>query len=113
MDIITTCALDHRTWADALPEGESREGGLRVRRFRVGPRDPATFGRLHGAIQRRGTVPFDQQVEWMANSVWSPGALRAAREYDRVVVMPYLFGTAFWQQVADPGRTVVIPCLHD
>jgi len=113
VDIITTCALDHRTWADALPEGESREGGLRVRRFRVGPRDAATFIRLHGAIQRRGTVPFDQQVEWMANSVWSPGALRAAREYDRVVVMPYLFGTAFWQQVADPDRTVVIPCLHD
>ena len=113
VDIITTCALDHRTWADVLPEGETREGGLRVRRFRVGPRDHATFTGLHAAIQRRGTVPVGQQVDWMANSVWAPGALRAAREYDRVVVMPYLFGTAFWQEVADPDRTVVIPCLHD
>jgi glycosyltransferase involved in cell wall biosynthesis len=27
--------------------------------------------------------------------------------------MPYLFGTSFWQQVADPDRTIVVPCLHD
>lgn len=113
VDIITTCAVDHRTWANALPEGESRDGPLRVRRFGVGPRDHAVFERLHGTIARRGSVPYDAQVEWMANSVWSPGALRAAREYERVVVMPYLFGTSFWQQVADPDRTIVVPCLHD
>jgi glycosyltransferase involved in cell wall biosynthesis len=113
VDIITTCAADHHTWANALPEGEQRDGPLRVHRFAVGPRDHATFERLHGAIARRGSVPYDLQVEWMANSVWSPGALRAAREYDLVVVMPYLFGTAFWQQVADPDRTIVVPCLHD
>ena len=113
VDIITTCAVDHRTWADALPGGEHRDGPLRVRRFAVGPRDHAAFERLHGAIARRGEVPYDSQVEWMANSVWSPGALRAAREYDHVVVMPYLFGTSFWQEVADPDRTIVVPCLHD
>jgi glycosyltransferase involved in cell wall biosynthesis len=113
VDVITTCAVDHHSWDNVLPKGESRDGPLRVRRFAVGPRDPATFARLHGLIDRRGRVPYDAQVEWMANSVWSPGALRAAREYDRVVVMPYLFGTSFWQQVADPDRTVVIPCLHD
>jgi glycosyltransferase involved in cell wall biosynthesis len=113
VDIITTCAVDHHTWRNALPEGESTDGPLRVRRFAVGPRDHGTFERLHSTIDRRGSVPYDAQVEWMANSVWSPGALRAARDYERVVVMPYLFGTSFWQEVADPDRTIVAPCLHD
>ncbi len=113
VDIITTCATNHHTWRNALPEGESTDGPLRVRRFPVGTRDQSTFERLHSVIERRGSIPYNAQVDWMANSVWSPGALAAAREYDRVVVMPYLFGTSFWQQVADPDRTIVLPCLHD
>lgn len=113
VDIITTCAVDHLTWANALPERDGMEEGLRVRRFAVGPRDGRVFSSLHGALQYGARLPYGEQVRWMANSAWSPGALRAAREYDWVVAMPYLFGTSFWQAVSDPDRTVLIPCLHD
>jgi len=43
VDVLTTCAVDHFTWADALPPGESVEGGIRVRRFPVGPAMPGPF----------------------------------------------------------------------
>lgn len=113
VDIITTCATDHLTWANALPESDGLEDGLRVRRFAVGARDGRLFSALHGAIQHGARLDYGQQVQWMANSAWSPGALRAAREYEWLVAMPYLFGTSFWQVVADPDRTVLVPCLHD
>ncbi len=113
VDVLTTCAVDHLTWANAMPEGETIEDGVCVRRFAVGPRDGRTFGLLHGAIQSGATLSYGDQVRWMANSAWSPGLLGAAREYTWVIALPYLFGTSFWQAVADPDRTVFIPCLHD
>lgn len=113
VDVLTTCAMDHFTWADALPPGESLEGGVRVRRFPVGERDPQAFAVRHAAIDRGMHLSYADQVAWMADSVWSPGILAAMPEYEWVVAMPYLFGTSFWATVADPDRMVLIPCLHD
>jgi glycosyltransferase involved in cell wall biosynthesis len=113
VDVLTTCALDHFTWANAVPEGENVEAGVRVRRFAVGPRDPEAFAVRHAAIDRGVHLPYGDQVAWMADSVWSPGIISASQEYDWVVAMPYLFGTSFWATVADADRTVLIPCLHD
>jgi len=45
VDVLTSCALDHRTWANHYPAGESREGGVQVRRF------PVTGGR-HPDLER-------------------------------------------------------------
>ena len=113
VDVLTTCAVDHFTWADALPAGEVVEGGVRVRRYPVGPRDAGAFAARHAAIDLGAQLPYGEQVAWMADSVWSPGIIAAMPEYQWVVAMPYLFGTSFWATVADPDRTVLIPCLHD
>ena len=113
VDVLTTCAVDHFTWADALPAGESFEGGIRVRRFPAGTRDGRAFGVRHAAIDCGARLSYMEQVAWMADSVWSPGIIEAMPEYEWVVAMPYLFGTSFWATVADPDRTVLIPCLHD
>ena len=113
VDVLTTCATDHFTWLDALPPGEVVEGGVRVRRFAVGPRDAGAFTARHAAIDSGAQLSYGEQVAWMADSVWSPGIITAIPEYEWVVAMPYLFGTTFWATVADPDRTVLIPCLHD
>ena len=113
VDVLTTCAVDHFTWHNELTPGEAVEGGVRVRRFPVGHRDPEAWATRHAAIDRGLRLDYADQVTWMANSAWAPGIITASAEYDWVVAMPYLFGTSFWATVADPDRTVLIPCLHD
>lgn len=117
VEVLTTCAVDHFTWADHRREGTTVEGGVRVHRFRVEPsRDNARWLELHTRIALRLPTTRADGVEWMAQSVWSPGLQRAVEDedrYDWIVAMPYLFGTAFWSVMARPERTVLIPCVHD
>lgn len=115
--VATTCAVDHATWENALPAGESVEDGLRVLRFPVAPRDAALHGRLHGRLQERGRLSYLRELELMGSSVWSPDLQahldRHGAEYDLIIFTPYLFGTTFWGVQAHPDRSVLVPCLHD
>jgi glycosyltransferase involved in cell wall biosynthesis len=115
-DVATTCAVDHETWANVLPPGESRENGLRILRFPVGPRDPERYAQLH-PIVLTGESTYAEELEWLANSVWSPELLhfleREGGSYDLVLFSPYLFGTTVWGAQVAPGRSALMPCLHD
>ena len=114
--VLTTCALDHFSWQNVLPEGASRENGVDVLRFAVGERDSGVWAGLHAQLDLGLPTTFAEQIRWMANSVWSPGLLRAQTEIgaaDWTVAMPYLFGTSFWAVAARPERTALIPCMHD
>lgn len=113
VDVITTCAVDHFTWANVLAPGTFVERGVTVRRFPVGARNAAEHTRLHGAIARGFPISYSEQVEWMATSVWSPEIIDAGSEYDWLIALPYLFGTSFWASVAYPDNCVLMPCLHD
>jgi glycosyltransferase involved in cell wall biosynthesis len=117
VEVLTTCAVDHFTWADHHPEGLTVENGVPVRRFRVNPdRDGERFLALHTQIDMRIPTGRVEQLEWMAHSVWSPGLQEAAEDatrYDWLVCLPYLFGTTFWCAANRPERTALIPCVHD
>lgn len=116
VSVLTTCAIDHFTWEDELPEGTTEENGVTVRRFRVGPRDPDVFLAHHVGIDMGGPLTYGDQLCWMANSVWAPDMLDAVADesmYDWVVPIPYLFGTTFWATTVRPDRTAIIPCVHD
>ena len=115
--VLTTCAVDHFVWADHHPEGTTVENGVPVHRFRLNPdRDNGRFFELHAQIDRRVPTGRAEQLEWMAQSAWSPGLQAAAEDagrFDWLVGMPYLFGTTFWAVAARPERTALIPCVHD
>jgi glycosyltransferase involved in cell wall biosynthesis len=115
-EVATTCAVDHETWANVLEPGESREDGLLVRRFRVGPRDDNRYWQLHGLIQS-SQADYADELEWLANSVWSPELQRfledEGRAYDLILFSPYLFGTTIWGSQVHSERSALIPCLHD
>ncbi len=116
MEVLTTCAVDHFTWVDEHPAGTRMENGVPVHRFPVGAaRDAEVFWRRHTAIALEQPVSYAEQLEWMAHSVWSEGLQRALadRRDGWLVAIPYLFGTSFWTAAAHPGRTVLIPCVHD
>jgi glycosyltransferase involved in cell wall biosynthesis len=115
-EVATTCAVDHETWANVLEPGESLEDGLVVRRFRVGPRDDNRYWQLHDSIQSR-RADYADELEWLANSVWSPELQRfledEGRAYDLILFSPYLFGTTIWGSQVQSERSALIPCLHD
>jgi glycosyltransferase involved in cell wall biosynthesis len=115
-EIATTCARSHYTWENELEPGESRCDGVLVRRFLVGPRDPVRYDELHGLILN-GKAEYIDELEWLSNSVWSPDLQdyleRSGHEYGLVIFSPYLFGTTVWGAQVDPGRSALVPCLHD
>jgi glycosyltransferase involved in cell wall biosynthesis len=115
-EIATTCASNHYTWANELPAGESKEDGLVVRRFEVGPRDSARYDQLHAEILS-GKADYATELEWLANSVWSPALQefleREVENYDLTLFAPYFFGTTIWGAQVAPKRSALVPCLHD
>ena len=117
IEVLTTCAVDHFTWADAFPAGDTVEGGVTVRRFPVSTdRNVDRFWQCHGGIATGAPISYADEIEWMANSVWSPQLQEAIEDdsrYDWVVGIPYLFGTTFWAGAGRPERTAFIPCVHD
>ncbi len=116
VEVATTCAVDHVTWRNALPAGESWEDGVRVRRFPVGDRDGDRYERLHPAILG-GAADYATQLEWLGQSVPSPDLLAFleghSRDYDLVIFSPYLFGTTVWGSLIAAERAAMMPCLHD
>lgn len=116
VEVFSTCAVDHFTWANHHPEGTTVEGGVPVHRFAVdASRDADLFWHHHAAIALNERLSYAEQIEWMANGARSAGLQRALgrRRPSWVVGVPYLFGTAFWAVAEHPGRAALIPCMHD
>lgn len=116
--VLTTCALDYRTWADHFPAGESRVDGVRVLRFPVPePRDTAAFDRL---APRAYAAPDDLALgaEWMrAQGPRCPALLDHLREegggYDAVIFVTYLYATTAEAIGLVADRAILAPTLHD
>jgi glycosyltransferase involved in cell wall biosynthesis len=117
LTVLTTCALDYRTWADHYPPGETTVEGVRVRRFPVAPpRDPEAFDRLSASAYAR---PSDLALgaEWMRAQGPRAQGLREHLEgevrYDAVVFVTYLYATT--AEVIDvvADRAILAPTLHD
>ncbi|MGI5869785.1 MAG: glycosyltransferase family 4 protein [Kiritimatiellia bacterium] len=118
VEYLVTCAKNHFTWANELPEGAFERDGLCVRRFPVNAdRDVETFHRLQEGICRGQALDPGQEEAWLRNSVNADGLvahlLENAAVFDRVVAGPYLFGLVEAVSRALPEKTLLVPCLHD
>jgi glycosyltransferase involved in cell wall biosynthesis len=115
-ELATTCAVNHYTWENVLEPGSQLEDGVLVHRFEVGPRNGLRYEELHPAILS-GEAGYDDELEWLANSVWAPGLQDFlsdhADEYDLALFAPYFFGTTVWGAQIAPERSALVPCLHD
>jgi len=115
---LTTCATDHVSWRNAVPEGRRTIDGLAVHFFPVNAdRDASRFLRLQQRIGRGQRLSETQEADWLRHNVNSD-ALAAwlsanAANLDRVVAGPYLFGVVHQAAGALPDRTLLLPCLHD
>jgi glycosyltransferase involved in cell wall biosynthesis len=116
LTLLTTCALDYRTWEDHYPPGEDEVEGVRVLRFPVPtPRDPAAFDALS---PRAYAAPGDVELgrRWMAaQGPVAPGlaAHLDAEPYDAVAFVTYLYATTADVITRVRDRAVLAPTLHD
>lgn len=117
VELLTTCASDHRTWANARAPGEQRVEQITVRFFAVDPRDAHKAARLEAAMNRGVALSDVEEQEWLRNSVNSRALYEHLRnhagEYDAIVVGPYLFGVSYHAALIAPEKTWLVPCLHD
>jgi len=115
---LTTCAEDHFTWANAREPGTEQHGPLTVRYFAVNEdRDLKAFARVQTAISRGTQVSDADELLWMRQNVNSRTLEAHLREegsrYDALVMGPYLFGLVYHAALIAPGKTYLVPCLHD
>jgi glycosyltransferase involved in cell wall biosynthesis len=117
VEVLTTCARDHRSWKNVLPAGPSREASVLIRRFSVQLRDTRRHAWLQQRILRGSRLRPKDEARWVAESVGSAELFehldRRQGDYDLVCFAPYLFGTTLRGVPLVPGRAVLIPCLHD
>ena len=117
VEVYTTCALDHLSWADVLEPGTSTLNGVTVHRFRsTTGRDP----KLSDLDARIRVAPSSRSVEdslaWVAaNGPVSESLVDAlsACEADVVAFYPYLFYMTVHgiNRVSQPA--VLHPAAHD
>lgn len=116
--VLTTCALDYRTWEDHFPAGQHAEDGVRVIRFPVPiPRDVRVFDALSARVLT-GPSTHDEQLAWMnAQGPVSPGLEEHLRlhgaGYDGILFIPYLYATTFRGLPLVAERSVLVGAFHE
>jgi glycosyltransferase involved in cell wall biosynthesis len=117
VEVLTTRVVDHQSMADELPEGESQEDGLTVRRFSTRHHWSRPGFRAQQQIQEGTLPPVDVQWTWVGWRFTMPDLfhhlLRYGSSYDAVVFSPYMFWNTTAGISAVDGNAVVMPCLHD
>ena len=118
IEILTTCARDHYTWANDLEPGVEDHDGITVRRFLTSTDTPGVHRRRIGERILAGErVDVADQQLWANDSLRVPGlwhhVLDNAANYRALVFAPYLFWTTYAVGQIAPAKTILMPCLHD
>lgn len=117
--VLTTTALDYRTWADHFPAGQSHEDGVRILRFAVPvPRDERAFDALSAQVLNDPARSADDEATWMnAQGPVSPALEQHLAEhgttYDGILFMPYLYATTARGLPLVEERSVLMTAMHD
>jgi glycosyltransferase involved in cell wall biosynthesis len=116
VEVLTTRAIDSRTWATEYPEGEVTVRGVRVRRFSASPRSPE-FDRESAPVLSRPEVASPAlESRWLdLQGPVSNDLIGAVRDSsaDLIVFSPYLFHSTVRGVAAVEDRAVLHPAAHD
>jgi glycosyltransferase involved in cell wall biosynthesis len=116
--VLTTCAADYVTWANAYPPGRSRINQVDVLRFPVRrPRRLKVFADLSDEVFD-ARASNERQEEWFReNGPDTPALLRHlrehGREYDVVLFWSYRYYTAYFGLPIVADRAVLVPTAED
>jgi glycosyltransferase involved in cell wall biosynthesis len=116
--VLTTCARDYVTWANAHPAGEDRDGAVRVLRFPVArPRRLKAFADLSDEVFD-GNAPPDRQLAWFReNGPDAPGLIDYLRtngtDYDLVLFWTFRYAPSFFGLPLVAERAVLLPTAEE
>ena len=118
VEVLTTCARDHFTWANEYPAGTTTDGAVTVRRFPTETDTPGVHRRVLGERLLAGErLSLPEQQLWINDSLRVSGlwhhVLDHGEEYRAIILAPYMFWTTFAVGQIRPERTILMPCLHD
>jgi glycosyltransferase involved in cell wall biosynthesis len=113
----STCALDHLTWENDLPPGDTEMNGVTLTRFEVAHTRQEEFFKLDGKLRRSPRhVSWEQSQRWLdLNGPQVPELIAALRDGDADVAVfsPYLFLVTVAGIRAAGMPTVLHPAAHD
>ena len=118
VEVLTTCARSHFSWANEFEPGTFVDRGVTVRRFKTvtGAGLRSRFG-LDQRVQRGERLDSGEEVAWANDRFRVPELylhlFEHARGYDAIVLSPYLFWSTIYGAEVAPERSVIMPCLHD
>ena len=116
--VLTTCARDYVTWANALPAGETHEQGVRVVRYPVQHRRRLkAFADLSDEVFA-GPAPRDRQDAWFhENGPVVPGLLEHLRRdghtYDAVMFWAFRYYPSYFGVPLVADRAVLVPTAEE
>lgn len=117
VEILTTCARDHRTWDNFYPEQVDVVRGVTVRRFKVNDRDVGRWLSLEIQLSQGKALTTEEQLTWLEQGVNSfplyEYLASSLHRYDFVICTPYLFPVSIWSAMIAGSKAVLLPCLHD
>lgn len=131
VDILTSCALDYRSWDNALPPGEEQRSGIRILRFASAWPRGSWFNELHRRLLRDHAREVERDgaaaLSWRAplaeqfiraQGPWCPGLIAHLHDhhadYAAVLFCTYLYPTTYFGLEAVPqAKRVLVPTLHD
>ena len=118
VDVLTTCARDHFSWANEYPPGVEEVDGITLRRFpAVVPASRRERAEHEAGLHGGRSLTLAEQQRWINADLRVPELfhhlLDSVAAYRAVVLGPYMFWTTFagWQLA--PGKTLLWPCVHD
>jgi glycosyltransferase involved in cell wall biosynthesis len=117
VEVFTTCALDHITWDDVLPPGDSTLNGVTVHRFRSASGRVPEFYEIDGRLRTAPAEASDGRVPPLARVQRAgdarPGRGAHASDADVVAFYPYLYYPTVVGLDAVSVPRVLHPAAHD
>lgn len=118
VEVFATCARGESDWANDVPPGTVREGGLVIHRFPIDPHNRSLhLETVRRIVEADGRVDPNLEAAYLEHSIHSSALIDALRrrqtDFDALVVGPYLFGLTWDVANAFPGKTLLLPCFHD
>ncbi len=119
VEILTTCARDHFTWANEFPVAVTElADGVRLRRFATEvDADTSVRDRLGHRILAGDDLSIQDQQLWVNSSLRCSGlwhhVFDHGHRYRALIFAPYMFWTTYAVSQIHTRRSILMPCLHN